>query len=423
MKGATKRRRSNKKAFSVPSSIRIIMLGCFLLLVLGVVFHGKHSRQSEDKSWSHGSPYGRLFDPLRIDTLRGQVLEVGRSIPMNGMSHGVHLMVRTEKEVLAVHLGPEWYVEGLDFRPVPKDKVLVIGSRIILDGKPTIVASTVSTQKQSMRLRDMAGMPFWEMPVHAKQRGAIHFAWLIWTLFLFFIWAVVFFTMKSPESRMKMVRVSLWTSLFGLTEPLFVPEYWLPPSLFDLAFKTGFDLESLVFAFSLGGLAAVLYERVTSVVFQSPIRDVERHSFRHRLHGPLLLSPVLLFLALLFGSDLNRIYSSEIALTVGGLMTWICRPDLARNMFTGALIFLGFYFLFFLSLLLAFPGYVERVWNLPAISGVLVLGVPLEELVFALALGFYWSSAYEHLLWRKQTKVSNTHAPALNGSELHTGFT
>jgi hypothetical protein len=28
-----------------------------------------------------------------------------------------------------------------------------------------------------------------------------------------------------------------------------VPEYWRPPSLFDLALKNGFDIESLLFAF------------------------------------------------------------------------------------------------------------------------------------------------------------------------------
>lgn len=44
---------------------------------------------------------------------------------------------------------------------------------------------------------------------------------------------------------------------FGLTEPLFVPEYWMPPSLFDLALNTDFDIESLIFYFGIGGIGAV----------------------------------------------------------------------------------------------------------------------------------------------------------------------
>jgi hypothetical protein len=40
----------------------------------------------------------------------------------------------------------------------------------------------------------------------------------------------------------------------GLTEPFFVPEYWTPPSLFNLTEKTGFDIESLIFSFAIDGI-------------------------------------------------------------------------------------------------------------------------------------------------------------------------
>jgi hypothetical protein len=42
---------------------------------------------------------------------------------------------------------------------------------------------------------------------------------------------------------------------------------------------------------------------------------------------------------------------------------------------------------------------VQEVWNLEAISGILILGVPLEELMFAYTFGMMWSSVYEHALW------------------------
>ena len=45
----------------------------------------------------------------------------------------------------------------------------------------------------------------------------------------------------------------------GLSEPLFVPGYWNPPSLFNLAQKTGFDIESILFSFAIGGIGSVLY--------------------------------------------------------------------------------------------------------------------------------------------------------------------
>jgi len=57
-----------------------------------------------------------------------------------------------------------------------------------------------------------------------------------------------------------MILVSLLTAPLGLTEPFFVPAYWLPFTLFDLARQTRFDLESLLFSFAVGGTGAILYE-------------------------------------------------------------------------------------------------------------------------------------------------------------------
>jgi hypothetical protein len=46
------------------------------------------------------------------------------------------------------------------------------------------------------------------------------------------------------------------------------------------------------------------------------------------------------------------------------------------------------------------PGYVAQVWNLRALSGVLLGGIPLEELLFGFSFGWYWAGVYEHVTWR-----------------------
>ena len=70
-------------------------------------------------------------------------------------------------------------------------------------------------------------------------------------------------------------------------------------------------------------------------------------------------------------------------------------------MVVSAFLFLALYFVYFLTLIAMSPDYVEQVWNLQAISGILIIGIPLEELLFALSFGFIWSSIYEHLTWRR----------------------
>lgn len=97
----------------------------------------------------------------------------------------------------------------------------------------------------------------------------------------------------------------------------------------------------------------------------------------------------------------NPIYSGTASMFVAGFAALWCRPDLKKKIWVCGAIFTVFYFLYFFFLELVSPGYVERVWNLPAISGVLLLNVPLEELLFAFTFGMLWSSYYEHLGWVK----------------------
>ena len=86
---------------------------------------------------------------------------------------------------------------------------------------------------------------------------------------------------------------------------------------------------------------------------------------------------------------------------VGAATAILSRPDLVRKTLVGGLLFLAYYALFMLALVITAPGYIEGVWNLPALSGILVLGIPLEELLFGFAFGLFWSSVYEHLKWSR----------------------
>jgi hypothetical protein len=216
------------------------------------------------------------------------------------------------------------------------------------------------------------------------------------------VWGLVYLSLRSSESKREMLLVSLWTSLLGFTEPLFIPAYWNPPSLFNLALRTRFDLESLLFSFGMGGLAVVVYEWIVPVR-HALVSPRERHLPRHRFHVFALLSAPLIFIALLAVTRLNPIYAAVLSLIGGGVAASYCRPDLLRKMVVSAVLFLSLYFFYFLSLVAVFPNYVRLVWNLPAISGILILGIPLEELLFAFTLGFLWSSVYEHLKWQRPT--------------------
>lgn len=231
------------------------------------------------------------------------------------------------------------------------------------------------------------------------------FAWFVGSAILLAIWIALYAAVKDRGLRRAMLGVSLWTSLLGLTEPVFVPRYWNPPSLFNLASRTGFDIESLIFSFAIGGIAVVLYELLFRAAHE-PMTTRERSLPRHRYHLWAFFSGPIAFAILWSATPLNPIYSAIFSMGIGGAFALLCRPDLLAKMLASAAIFFGLYFAFFLAFTALYPGYVERVWNLEAVSGILIAGVPLEELLFAASFGFVWSSVYEHFMWRKLKKIS-----------------
>ncbi len=111
--------------------------------------------------WGMGSQYNRMYNPATVETVSGTVESVDKVTPMKGMNYGIHLTVKTDKETVAVHLGPGWYIERLDTRIEKGDKIEVKGSRVTIDGKPAIIAAEVKKGDNILVLRDSSGIPAW----------------------------------------------------------------------------------------------------------------------------------------------------------------------------------------------------------------------------------------------------------------------
>ncbi len=111
--------------------------------------------------WGPGTPYNRMYDPAKVETISGTVESVSTAVPMKGMYAAVTLVVKTDKETIAVHLGPEWYIGRLDVNIAKGDTVEVRGSRVAFADKPAIIAAEVKKGDNVLALRDSAGIPVW----------------------------------------------------------------------------------------------------------------------------------------------------------------------------------------------------------------------------------------------------------------------
>jgi hypothetical protein len=132
-----------------------------VLFVSSAAFAGPWKGWQGSGGWGMSSSYQRMYNSATVETISGVVESVDKITPMNGMYSGIHLVLKTDKETIAIHLGPEWYIERQDVKLEKGDKIEVKGSRITFDGKPAIIAAEIKKGDSVLVLRDSAGVPAW----------------------------------------------------------------------------------------------------------------------------------------------------------------------------------------------------------------------------------------------------------------------
>ncbi len=221
-------------------------------------------------------------------------------------------------------------------------------------------------------------------------------AFLLTSLVLFIVWLA--FLLFSNETRREQVTMSI----VGLV---------ISPGILILAIndyrnvltdsQSIIGIEDLLFAFSLFGIAAVIYQALVGRhVHKLRGSNYEIHHAGHWIGHLILVLGLWAFasLLLLFVFSLSSIH----ALIVGGLLVGMYiiadRHDLLMNallsgLFMAALIFVTEQ-IFFVRL---FPMDAAALWQWDSISTFIVGGVPLEEIMWAAVVGFTVGPLYEWL--------------------------
>jgi hypothetical protein len=216
-----------------------------------------------------------------------------------------------------------------------------------------------------------------------------HYSYLVGVLIFWVAWVACSIFGKTYRAEI------LWGTLIAaplaLTSFLYVPQYWTPPSLFNLDQRIRVGIEDFLWAAAVGGIASVVGE-----IFLKERLGAIRQSRHKRHYAPFLLI-VVVFVVLEFWHPGKTMNNTIISFAVGALVLGYVRRDLIPLMLTSALSFTVLYFALFLCLLALYPQFVQRYYNLSNLLGVYVIGVPVEELLFAATGGAIWSVAYEYV--------------------------
>jgi hypothetical protein len=138
-----------------------VMIAVLMLLAVSIALAGPWKGWRGSGGWGMGSGYQRMYNPATVETVSGTVESVNKITPMKRMYSGIHLLVKTDKEIVDVHLGPEWYIERIDMKIQKGDTIEVKGSRVTFAGKPAIIAAEVKKGDGVLILRDNNGVPAW----------------------------------------------------------------------------------------------------------------------------------------------------------------------------------------------------------------------------------------------------------------------
>ncbi len=147
-----------------------MMLLCHGLLKLAILL-------ALTASAAHGAPWDnsqRLkkmaasYDVNNIETVEGVVEELYEITPHKSPNYGYHMIIKTDKEELNIHLGPGWYLKKLDNLIVKGDTVQVTGARSkepMTHGNSTLRSIRAAEVKKNnvvvLKLRDKNGKPAW----------------------------------------------------------------------------------------------------------------------------------------------------------------------------------------------------------------------------------------------------------------------
>ena len=135
------------------------ILGAATLLVIGAV--------SVLMAQTPGTGQGTspMYDVKTETTITGTVESIEAVTGTGGRGRrglgGTHLTVKTEKETLAVHVGPTAYLTEKGITLAKGDTLEILGSRVTIDKEPIVIARQIKKGGNTWTLRDASGRPVW----------------------------------------------------------------------------------------------------------------------------------------------------------------------------------------------------------------------------------------------------------------------
>jgi len=202
---------------------------------------------------------------------------------------------------------------------------------------------------------------------------------------------------KYKGSRNEMLRSGL---IFGVGSILIgyfyaTKDYWNPPYIFNNVLH----FEDFLYGFFFGGLASEIFEIILGK------KSIKRTKKPHKKFVIVaLIITIATFVICVNILKLNSIVAHILPPMIIGLICIVYRRDFIVPAILSGLFLLIITFAWQSLIMLFYPEVISNIWYVQNLSGVLISGIPLEELIFGFSLGFGASCFYELLMGYEYTK-------------------
>ena len=208
------------------------------------------------------------------------------------------------------------------------------------------------------------------------------YSFLLFSLILLVIWALLYW---KGNLKKEMLKLSLVTLFAGFTEILFVPSYWTPVTLLG---DPKLGIEPFIFCFPLGGICTAIYQVLFKIKFRKNSKKIKNNSL-------LLIGPAVIwfFYMILKTSFMNSVL---VGFFVDILIILFLRRDLFRTVLISSILFTVVYFAIF-GFLIIINNEFLGMWNLKELNVIPGIGIPIEEVLWALLSGGLLGGSYKFI--------------------------
>jgi hypothetical protein len=138
---------------------RLATFGAAALFVAGLV---SVAGAQSAPAGRQGSP---MYDAKTETTIAGTVESIETITGSGGRGRrsmgGTHLVLKTEKDAVEVHVGPTAYLADKGITLAKGDRLEILGSLVTVEKESFVIARQIKKGDKTWTLRDASGRPAW----------------------------------------------------------------------------------------------------------------------------------------------------------------------------------------------------------------------------------------------------------------------